>query len=345
MQVWLFDIMMWPHGGERTRYPYPGRLYDCALGQEFYQEHLRYYVRADELGYDGVCFAEHHYGTNGMCPSPNVMAAAVAARTSRAKLVLMGNCLPAHGHPVRVAEEIALLDNLSNGRMVAGFIRGGFLEHYAYSIDLAESRPRFEEAWRLILRAWTEDEPFEWHGPYYHYDAVSILPRPVQQPHPPLLMAGHTRESVEWAARERVPLAASFGATEVLARTFAYYREYAARECGWTPGPEHCLVSRQVYVAKTNAEARAEAEEHVLTFYRESPVIRPLEGKLAELRDANLTTRSASHYERQPGGEGAGVAGETPTRPRRPLGRRLRPRSRSSGSSGRGTASSAIRTT
>jgi alkanesulfonate monooxygenase SsuD/methylene tetrahydromethanopterin reductase-like flavin-dependent oxidoreductase (luciferase family) len=215
-----------------------------------------------------------------------------------------------------VAEEIALLDNLSNGRMVAGFIRGGFLEHYAYSIDLAESRLRFEEAWRLILRAWTEDEPFEWHGPYYHYDAVSILPRPVQQPHPPLLMAGHTRESVEWAARERVPLAASFGATEVLARTFAYYREYAARECGWTPGPEHCLVSRQVYVGKTNAEARAEAEEHVLTFYRESPVIRPLEGKLAELRAANLTTRSASHYEGRPGAEGGrtGEAGSAGTR-------------------------------
>ena len=295
MQVWLFDIMMWPYPGDRMLYPYPGRAYDRELGRTFYQDHLRYYVRADELGYDAICFTEHHYGTNGLCPSPNVMAAAVASRTSHAKLALMGNCLPVHGHPVRVAEEVAMLDALSNGRVIAGFFRGGFLEYYAYSLDLAESRGRFEEAWQLITRAWTADEPFEWNGQYYHYEAVSILPRPVQRPHPPLVMAGNTPESIEWAARQRVPLAASFGPTEALARTFDYYREYAETHCGWRPGPEHCLVSRQIYVAETNAKARAEAEEHILTFFRESPVLRRYEGKLEALRQANRTERTIDY--------------------------------------------------
>jgi alkanesulfonate monooxygenase SsuD/methylene tetrahydromethanopterin reductase-like flavin-dependent oxidoreductase (luciferase family) len=296
MEVWLFDIMMWPYSGDkRLLYPFPGSAYDRQLGHQFYQDHLRFYVRGDELGYDAVCFTEHHYGTNGLSPSPNVMASAVAARTSHAKLALMGNCLPIHGHPVRIAEELAMLDNLSNGRVVSGFFRGGFLEYYAYSIGLEDSREKFEEGWELIVRAWTENEPFEWHGKHYQYDAVSILPRPVQQPHPPLIMAGHTRESVQWAARKRVPLAASFGPTEVLARTFDYYREYAEQECGWKPGPEHCLISRQVYVAETNARAREEAEEHIMQFFRESPVLRKYEGKLEEMRQAMQTERGVSY--------------------------------------------------
>jgi alkanesulfonate monooxygenase SsuD/methylene tetrahydromethanopterin reductase-like flavin-dependent oxidoreductase (luciferase family) len=299
MQVWLFDIMMWPYRGERLAYPFPGRLYDRELGHEMYQDHLRFYCRADELGYDAICFAEHHYGTNGLCPSPNVMAAAVASRTSHAKLALMGNCLPVHGHPVRVAEEIAMLDLLSNGRVIAGFFRGGFLEYYAYSLELEESRGRFEEAWNLIVRAWDSDEPFAWDGQYYHYDAVSILPRPIQRPHPPLIMAGHTPESIQWAARQRVPLAASFGATETLARSFDYYREYAETQCGWRPGPEHCMVSRQVYVAESAAKARAEAEEHILTFFRESPVLRRYDGKLEALRQANRTERTIAYQEGQ----------------------------------------------
>lgn len=292
--------MMWPHRGEgRTIYPFPGRLYDRELGRNFYQDHLRFFIRAEELGYDGIGFSEHHYGTNGLCPSPNVMMAAVAARTSRIKLAAMGNCLPMHAHPVRVAEELAMLDNLSNGRVISGLIRGGFLEYYAYNIDVEESRGRFEEAWELIVRAWTSEEPFEWKGKYYKYDAVSILPRPVQRPHPPMVMAAHTPQSVEWAARHRAPLAASFGTTESLARTFDYYREYAREKCGWEPGPEHCMVSRQVYVAESNQKARAEAEEHAMTFYRESPVVRRFEGKLEELRQAMMTERGLSYKQGQ----------------------------------------------
>jgi alkanesulfonate monooxygenase SsuD/methylene tetrahydromethanopterin reductase-like flavin-dependent oxidoreductase (luciferase family) len=296
MQVFVFDIMGWP-GGDRTLHPLPGRLYDRDAGRDFYHDHLRYYTRADELGFDGVCFAEHHYGPLGMCPSPNVMAAAVAARTSRTKLVMMGNCLSIH-HPVRLAEELALVDNLSNGRLVVGCIRGSFLEHWAYNVPADESRGRFEETYELMHRAWTEDEPFPWHGRYFDFDTVSILPRPIQRPHPPLIVAGNTPDTVEFAARQRLPLAVSFGPTEVLAQTLDYYREYAQRECGWTPGLEHCLLSRQVYVSTTNAKAREECEGHVMSFYAESPVMRRYEGKLEEMRQAFQVTRTFDYQRR-----------------------------------------------
>jgi alkanesulfonate monooxygenase SsuD/methylene tetrahydromethanopterin reductase-like flavin-dependent oxidoreductase (luciferase family) len=297
MQVFVFDIMGWPYGN-RTLHPLPGRLYDRDLGRDFYADHLRYYARADELGYDGVCFAEHHYGSTGMCPSPNVMAAAVAARTSRTRLVMMGNCLSIH-HPVRLAEELALVDNLSNGRLVVGCLRGSFLEHWAYSVPADESRGRFEETYELMRRAWTDDEPFPWHGRYFDFDTVSILPRPVQRPHPPLIVAGNTPDTVEFAARQRIPLAVSFGPTEALARTLDYYRDYAQRECGWTPGPEHCLVSRQVYVSTTNEQARAECEGHVTTFYAESPVLRRYEGTLEEMRQAFQVVRDFDYKRRE----------------------------------------------
>src|SRR5207248_10788405 len=127
-----------------------------------------------------------------LTPSPNVLAAAVATHTTNAKIVLMGNCLPLHGHPVRLAEELAMIDVLSGGRLVSGFLRGGAREYSAYGIDLETGREMFKEAWELIVKAWTDPEPFAWHSNNYDYDVVSILPRPIQHPHPPLITGANT---------------------------------------------------------------------------------------------------------------------------------------------------------
>jgi alkanesulfonate monooxygenase SsuD/methylene tetrahydromethanopterin reductase-like flavin-dependent oxidoreductase (luciferase family) len=269
MQIWLFDIMQWPYRQWEIPYPFPGSMYDRALGRELYQGHLALYRRADELGYDGVCFAEHHSGTTSVDPSPNLMAAAVATHTENAKIVVLGNCLPMHGHPVRVAEELAMVDVLSGGRLVSGFIRGGGHEFQAYGIDITRGRKMFEESWELIVKAWTEPEPFAWHGEYYDYDVVSILPRPIQQPHPPIIAAANTAESIEWAARHHVPLITSCSPTYPIAQTFDYYRKYAREECGWDPTPEYCGVSRQVYVSDSDAQAREEVEAHAYHFYHQ----------------------------------------------------------------------------
>ena len=294
MKVWLFDIMPWPYRQSEIPHPFPGYMYDRQLGKELYDGHLAMYQRADELGYDGVCFAEHHYGTNSVDPSPNLMAAAVATHTSSCKIVIMGNCLPMHGHPVRLAEELAMLDVLSNGRLVSGFIRGGGGEYFAYNIDVTKGRSMFTEAAELIVKAWTEDEPFAWHGEHYDYDVVSILPRPLQRPHPPVIMAGNSAESIEWAAQHRYPLFTSFSPTWQIAETFGYYRKYAADECGWTPTPEYMGVSRQCYVAETDAKAREEAEEHAMTFYKmlASP---QKQAEMKEINAARNTERSFSY--------------------------------------------------
>ncbi len=238
MDVWLFNILSWPFDVEKIPTPFPGSLFDARLATRIYHEGLAINRRADELGFDGVCFAEHHYGTTAIVPSPNLTAAAMATQTTHARIVLMGNCLPLHAHPVRLAEELAMIDVLSGGRLVSGFLRGGAREYGAYGINIAEGRGRFEEAWDLIIRAWTEDEPFAWQGEFFHYDVVSILPRPLQQPYPRIVMGANSAESIEWAAEHQVTLITSQSPTSQIAETFAYYRRYAQEHCGWTPGPE-----------------------------------------------------------------------------------------------------------
>src|SRR5262249_40155722 len=154
--------------------------------------------------------------------------------TSRTKIVLMGNCLPLHGHPVRLAEELAMLDVLSKGRVVSGVMRGGFVEWYAYYIDAASAREVFEEAYDLIVDCWVKKAPCDWNGKHLQYKGVSLVPRPIQQPHPPVIMAAATAESIEWCARKRLPMACSFGPTDSMMENYAYYREYAQKECGWS---------------------------------------------------------------------------------------------------------------
>jgi alkanesulfonate monooxygenase SsuD/methylene tetrahydromethanopterin reductase-like flavin-dependent oxidoreductase (luciferase family) len=109
----------------------------------------------------------------------------VAAKTKRLKLAMAGNLLPLHGHPLRVAEELAMLDNLTRGRIIAGFVRGIPREYLALSIPLREGRPRFEEALDVILKAWTNDL-LNHDGQFYHYKDVDMWPRPYQSPHPPV---------------------------------------------------------------------------------------------------------------------------------------------------------------
>jgi alkanesulfonate monooxygenase SsuD/methylene tetrahydromethanopterin reductase-like flavin-dependent oxidoreductase (luciferase family) len=293
MKVWLYNNVPYPWRRSEIPFPFPGKLYDRQEGKELYDSVLALHKRADELGFDGLCFTEHHSTKVGMVPSPNLMAAAVATHTEHAKIVLTGNCLPIHGHPVRLAEELAMVDVLSNGRLISGFIRGGAREYYAYGVDIARGRGMFEEAWNLIVRAWTEDEPFAWHGEHYHYDVVSILPRPLQRPHPPLVQAGNTAESIEWAAHHHAPLLLGFMAPGQMLDAFDYYRRYAQDECGWAPQPADMVITRPVYVAPTDAQASAEAEQHVWDQYLELSNLNA--GPIKALNEARQTARSFAY--------------------------------------------------
>jgi alkanesulfonate monooxygenase SsuD/methylene tetrahydromethanopterin reductase-like flavin-dependent oxidoreductase (luciferase family) len=210
---------------------------------------------------------EHHAKPYGLMPSPNIIAAALTQRTRRIKIGILGNLPALHAHPVRLAEEIAMLDCMSDGRIVSGFVRGVPQEYLALSLPLDEARERLAEAWDLIIKAWTAREPFEWRGKYWSYDRVSIWPRPLQQPHPPIVLPADSEEGLETAARRRVPTGVAYRSLARTKTIFETYRRLAARH-GWTPGPEHCLVLRHVYVAETNAQARAEAEPHLDYFWQ-----------------------------------------------------------------------------
>jgi alkanesulfonate monooxygenase SsuD/methylene tetrahydromethanopterin reductase-like flavin-dependent oxidoreductase (luciferase family) len=181
------------------------------------------------------------------------MAGALTQRVKRAKIALLGANIPIL-NPVRVAEEFAMLDALTGGRVVAGMLRGTSNEYVTYATNPAESRERFEEALELIVRAWTEPQPFGWQGRYYEYRAISIWPRPVQQPHPPIYMSGSSPESGEFAARQRLKLGFAFTTVPLASKAARYYRAQAAI-CGWEPVPDDVLYRLSVHVAETDEQA------------------------------------------------------------------------------------------
>ncbi|MFB3060552.1 MAG: LLM class flavin-dependent oxidoreductase, partial [Candidatus Binatia bacterium] len=262
MKVWIFVRIGYP---KRVTGDYlmAGRNYDRALGLEIYDEVMDFIRRAEEVyGFDGLFFPEHHSrAANGLSPSPNLFAAAASVLTKEIKIGLMGNCIPLH-HPVRLGEELALLDNLSHGRLVVGITRGG--DFWAFHIPSSESRERFEEGWEIISKGWQAEEPFAHHGKHWDLEYIAFLPRPLQQPFPETWIPSISAESIEWAAKNHVRLAASWSPTEQIQESFDYYRRYAKENYGWEPGLDHCVVSRDVYVAETNQKAREEAEANLL---------------------------------------------------------------------------------
>jgi alkanesulfonate monooxygenase SsuD/methylene tetrahydromethanopterin reductase-like flavin-dependent oxidoreductase (luciferase family) len=236
-------------------------MWDRKLGEQLYADRLRFIRRVDESGIDGLIFTEHHYGPNGgLTPSPTVMLAAATGITERVKLITMGISLALYPHPVRVAEELAMVDNLSRGRLVVGFMSSGAQNLYSYSVAAREEIGRKAEAYDLIIKAWTEENPFPWRGEYFNYDCVSILPRPLQEPHPPIWSPVSAVESFEWCARNHISAITS-GSTENAAAGLKYYADYAQEQCGWAPTSANLGIAREIYLAPSKARFEEMVEE------------------------------------------------------------------------------------
>jgi alkanesulfonate monooxygenase SsuD/methylene tetrahydromethanopterin reductase-like flavin-dependent oxidoreductase (luciferase family) len=249
----LFSIVPYQSRVENHGWPVPAADYSPDVARASMECALEQFEVADQLGFDWITVAEHHYAPASLTPNPMVMAAAAAQRVTRAKIALMGSNIPIQ-NPVRVAEEFAMLDTLSAGRVVAGMLRGTSNEYVTYGINPAESRERFTEALELIVRAWTEPQPFGWVGRYYEYRAISIWPRPVQQPHPPILMSISSPEAGEFAAAKRIAGGLAVTTLPQARESVRIYRA-AAREHGWDPAPDHLLYRTAVHVTATDPEA------------------------------------------------------------------------------------------
>jgi natural product biosynthesis luciferase-like monooxygenase protein len=226
---------------------------------DYFDQSLRIAERADALGFHSVKTVEHSFfDYGGHSPNPCVFLSAVAARTKRIRLVT-GAVIPAFHHPAHLGGDLAMLDNLSKGRLEAGFGRA-FLpkEFEVYGVPMSESRERFEEAIGMIRRMWTE-ERVTIKGKYWTLDDVRLMPRVAQKPHPPIWVAAiSAEESFAYAARNCfnvmvVPYAGKPGQLQDFVKM--YRRIWA--ESGHKPGAEQVQVSQFCYVAENRDEARA----------------------------------------------------------------------------------------
>lgn len=236
-------------------WPVPAGGYDPEAGARAYRGMIERLAYVEELGFDWVSVSEHHYSPRILSPSPIVSAAFIAAQLRKLTIALLGPIVP-HSNPVRVAEELAMLDTMAGGRLVVGLLRGTANEAMTYDLNPQEARERTDEGMELILKAWTEPYPFGWQGRHFQYRTVSIWPRPLQQPHPPTFALGTSRESLDFAARHRLGCGVSYGPFEVMGRATRYYREACARH-GWEPTPEQILYRANMLVAETDDEAQA----------------------------------------------------------------------------------------
>ena len=272
MDVFAFDLLPYPEHLDHLKvdgelpYPLSKKHFKPDVAVRNYREHLDAWAEMEALGFDGVGFNEHHTSPYGLMTSPNIMAAAASQRLQRMKILIYGNLLPIH-EPLRLAEELAMLDCLSGGRLISGVARGIPREYKAYNVSLADSRARFEEAWEIIKLAWTE-EVFSYSGKFWTYRDVAIWPRPVQQPHPPVWVPVTTsQESLEWAARQNAPITP--GAVGTLAARQDMVRYYASclAKAGHAFTPAHIVTPASVYIADSRAQAEKEAGPYLLYFF------------------------------------------------------------------------------
>lgn len=241
-------------------WPAPASFCDPQVASASMARSLDLCVLAESLGFDWISFSEHHYAPYQMTPNPVVMAAAATQRVKRARIALLGPLVPLN-NPVRLAEELAMIDALSGGRLTVLFLRGTPNEHGTYDTPPEHTRAMTQEGIDLIVKAWQERQPFAWNGEHYKFSTISVWPRVLQQPHPIIYGSGNSEESLMFAAQRRMGIGFSFASPEVVKQWVAvYYRE--AEKAGWTPTPEHVLYRGLAYVADTDAMAQADMAEH-----------------------------------------------------------------------------------
>ena len=275
MQVILFHLMPYADLDLQKSSAYdtvwmklPNALFDPVKGHQLYNRFLDELEYGEVLGWDGVGVNEHHQTAYGIMPSPIVTASALARRTTRAKIAILGSALPLREHPLTVAEEHAMIDVISGGRLISGFVRGIGAEYHTFGVNPTFSHDRFHEAHDLIVRAWTEPGPFAFQGHHYNVSYVNLWPRPFQRPHPPIWIPSQgSKETIDWASHpdRRYTYLQTFSPAAAVAKYLNLYRD-TARKSGYEPGDHQLGWAVPVYVGDTDESARREAKPHFEIF-------------------------------------------------------------------------------
>jgi len=248
IRPWIFEFF--PELGDRAHEP------DAQHVRRYFERYLDLWTQAEERGFEGIFFSEHHFG-DSFSASPNLLIAALAPRTWSLRLGVMGVVLPYY-HPARVIEEIGLLDHLTGGRLEIGTAVGVPQELARLNISMAEARERNDEIID-ILDAASRASVVSYRGKHFSLSDLRLLPRPLQKPWPPTWVTVVSADSARRAARRDAKICTGFNATAEIGALFEAYRDEAER-VGKRAGPDHLALRRRVSLAATESDARRYAE-------------------------------------------------------------------------------------
>jgi len=247
----------------------PNSFYDPVKGAAEYDSYLDQLTYAEQLGFDAIGVNEHHQTAYGLMPAPNLIASALVQRTKKVQIAVLGRALPLVNNPINIAEEFAMLDVLSKGRLIAGFVRGIGAEYHSTGVNPAFSHERFHEAHDLIVKAWTTPGPFEFEGDHFRLRYVNLWPRPYQKPHPPVWIPSMgSRETVVWASapERKYPFMVTFSPESAVVRYHVMYRE-AAQAHGYAASGNQLGWAAPIYVADSDERARDEAKAGIESLF------------------------------------------------------------------------------
>ena len=300
MKVWYFSETAYPdlpheRDYDSIRVTLPNRHYDPKIGAALYDRYLDEWVCADEEGLN-LMLNEHHQTATCVDPAAPVMMAALARLTRRARLLILGNPIANRRDPVRVAEEMALVDVLSHGRLEVGFVRGVPYELAAANSNPVRSNERQWEALALIVKAWTQhDGPFAHEGRFFQHRNINIWPRPYQQPHPPIWVSATSPSGAARVGSHGYVQATFLTGFKSTPGIFAAYRQ-GWRESGraGTVPLDRLAYSPLLYTANTRQKARDGAEKllwylkanKIPQHYRNPPGYVPVDAAVRIMRGA-----------------------------------------------------------
>lgn len=312
MKFTWFNLMPWPDLPEDFRetnrsvwVDIPNTLFDPARANEVYNTYMDQLEFAASVGFDGIGVNEHHQNGYGIMPSPNVIAGGLARRTTDTAICVIGNSIALYNPPLRVAEEFAMLDCITGGRLICGFPVGTPMDtNFCYGQIPALTRDKYDEAHELIMKAWEATEPFAFDGKYNQLRYVNCWPKPIQKPHPPVYIpGGGSIETWDFCLDHDYNYSyLSFNGYKAGKTLLDGYWERVAERGDRDDHPGRAAFAQIICVADTDAEAEELYAEHILYFfnrclhvypgYADPPGYRTLNtikaGKLAQFRKENV---------------------------------------------------------